>query len=181
MKKENIADKLSNLVYKLSWKAARIDPALKDQKEYIESQIQQLEQETQNISYFELIELNYSPEQNNQVIELIHSHLNNKLFTTHLEQFERHFIDNGKEFKMTQWTDSEPLIVIFFEGLEKIKAIFNKNVFKLIESHFLNRKNKPFNNKQLCVVSQKMLYQDTRNLKIITYLLDEIKKLVSAF
>ena len=181
---EERTDKVLDLLDKLTTSIAKKNPRY---KEYFENEKEEAQQTIQNINPSDLIGLNFTPKQNKHIIELIHSYLNYKLFRTELKQFERHFIDNGIEFKQTQWKGGTAQIKALFdllEGKEKkhldIPLITTHKVNKLITIHFINKVGKPFTEKRISAERGKLTYY-FENQKYLPELAEKLKKLVQTF
>ena len=125
-----------------------------------------------------LIKLNYSPDQQSQIIQLLYDNLIPDFLETSYHQFERHFILRRSRIVKLVWKGKEVEIAHLFRSMRIKNIIIIENQNKLIELHFLNNKDESFKNIQLSVSLSKTQIE---NFPKILYIIDELKKLVLTF
>ena len=125
-----------------------------------------------------LIKLNYSPDQQSQIIQLLYDNLIPDFLETSYHQFERHFILRRSRIVKLVWKGKEVEIAHLFRSMRIKNIIIIENQNKLIELHFLNNKGESFKNNQLSVSLSKTQIE---NFPKILYIIDELKKLVLTF
>lgn len=125
-----------------------------------------------------LFKLNYTPDQQKQILHLLHKRLFPEYIDDSYEQFESHFIESDNEFRQTVWKRSEREIAHLFKSLKDLKIILSQDQNKLIEIHFLNKKEEPFKNDQLRVAYNKAPIE---TFPAIHQLMLDVKKLALAF
>ncbi len=138
-----------------------------------------LSQDKNNVSY-NLIELNYTPVQQVEIIQFLFDELNQKLFNTSYEIFVRHFIEGESILEKIIWIGTEQQIKALFKWLDEKQIIITTDINILIKNHFVNKKRREFKCKQLSVVLSKSDYSFD-NLKIIPPLTKKLEKLVLTF
>jgi hypothetical protein len=94
-------------------------------------------------------------------LQYIYEQLNDKYIRCSLQQFLGMFGYSKNPFKdKIQWINTEVNFVLFFCGQAIPKdsrfIVKNDNLFSLMANFFINKDGKPFNAKQLCIVSQKL-------------------------
>ncbi|MFW9989734.1 MAG: hypothetical protein ACFFC3_13860, partial [Candidatus Odinarchaeota archaeon] len=124
-----------------------------------------------------LIKLNYNLDQQRQILEFMYKRLFPEYMDDSYEQFESHFIDSDYEFRQTVWKGTEREIAHLFKSLKDLKIILSPNQNKLIEIHFLNRKEKPFKSNQLRVAYTK---SPIETFLVIHQLIQDVKKFALA-
>ncbi len=125
-----------------------------------------------------LIKLNYSPDQQNQIIQLLYDNLIPDFLETSIHQFIRHFIIKRSRIKKLVWKGKEVEIAHLFRSMRIKNIIIIENQNKLIELHFLNNKGESFKNNQLSVSLSKTQIE---NFPKIRHIIDELEKLVLTF
>ena len=153
-----------------------LDPEIKKYKGRPETKVKFKESEEQEI--IPLIKLNYTSDQQKQIIKLLY----NKLFPEYIddsyEQFESHFIENDIESRQTEWKGTEREIAHLFKSLKDLKIVLSQDQNKLIEIHFQNKNENPFKSKQLRVAYTK---SPIETFPAMHQLVLDVKKLALAF
>jgi len=125
-----------------------------------------------------LIKLKYNDQQNKQIIRLLYETLAEDYLDDTYKQFERHFINNRLKFRKSIWKGKGPEIAHLFKYLKDKRFILSENQNKLIELHFLNKKDEEFKHRQLSVTLSK---SNIEYYPKIHHLTEELKKLVLTF
>jgi len=153
-----------------------LDPKIEKHKRKLG--VQDLSEEFDEDEIIPLIKLNYKPDQQKQILQLIHKKLYPEYIDDSYEQFECHFIEKDIEFRKMVWKGSEREIAHLFKSLKDSKVILSLDQNKLIEIHFLNKKENPFKSKQLRVAYTK---SPIETFPFIHQLVLDVKKLALAF
>lgn len=153
-----------------------IDPKIEKPKGTIATQ--DFSAEMNNEEIIPLIKLNYEPDQQKQLLNLLYKRLYPEYIDDSSEQFESHFIESDIEFRQTVWKGSEREIAHLFKSLKGSTVILSPDQNKMIEIHFLNRKEKPFKSNQLRVAYTK---SSIKTFPAINQIILDVKKLALAF
>ena len=137
-----------------------------------------LSMESEDEEIIPLFKLNYNPDQQKQILHLLHKNLFPEYIDDSYEQFESHFIESDIEFKQTVWKGTEREIAHLFKSLKDFKIVLSQDQNKLIEIHFLNKDDNPFKSKQLRVAYTK---SPIETFPTIHQLVLDVKKLALAF
>ena len=153
-----------------------MEPKIQKFKRQPDLKVLSIESEDEEI--IPLFKLNYTPDQQKQILHLLHKRLFPEYIDDSYEQFESHFIKRDIEFWQIVWKGSEREIAHLFKSLKDSRIVLSQDQNKLIENHFLNKKEKPFKSDQLRVAYNKAPIE---TFPAIHQLILDLKKLALAF
>lgn len=125
-----------------------------------------------------IFKLNYTPDQQKQILGSLYKRLYPDYIDDSYEQFESHFIESDIEFRQTVWKGSEREIAHLFKSLKNFNIILSTDQNKLIDIHFLKKNGKPFNSQQLRVASSQSIIETFQTIHQIS---KDLKKLSAKF
>lgn len=153
-----------------------LEPKIKKYKR--QPAVKVLSKESEDEEIIPLFKLNYNPDQQKQILHLLHKRLFPEYIDDGYEQFESHFIESEFEFRQTVWKRSEREIAHIFKSLKDLKIILSRDQIKLIEIYFLNKKENRFKSDQIRVACNK---SPIETFPAIHQLVLDEKKLAPAF
>lgn len=153
-----------------------LEPKIKKYKRPPDIKVLSIESEDEEI--IPLIKLNYTLDQQKQILELLYKKLFPEFIDDSYEQFESHFIESDIEFRQTVWKESEREIAHLFKSLKDLKIVLSQDQNKLIAIHFLNRNENPFKIQQIGVAFSQ---SSIETFPAIYQLVQDVKKLSAKF
>ncbi len=174
---KTISDIYSKLLYNhIQDRIKTLNPRLKQYRKQVKSTLQV--EAAEMLKEIPLIKLNYNPDQQIQIIQLLYDNLSPDYIEVSYYQFERHFSKKRSKIKQMIWNGKEAEIVQLFRSMKIKNILIVENQNKMIEQHFLNNKGAPFNYRQLSVSLSKTQIE---SFPEILHIIDNLEKLVLTF